>query len=555
MDSAATPASPQPERQMPAASVGGSAVSPASAQPASSTQAGSAGEIAPLSGLTLALGTVALSLATFMNVLDTSIANVSLPAIAGDLGVSPDQGTWVITSFGVANAISLPLTGWLTQRYGQVRLFVASVLLFVLASFLCALAPTLGVLIALRVVQGAVAGPMIPLSQSLLLSSFPKAKAGSALAIWGITTLVAPVVGPLLGGWITDNISWPWIFYINVPVGLAAVAVTWMIYRTRESPTRKLPIDGVGLGLLVLWVGALQIMLDKGKDLDWFGSTQIWLLAIAASVGFAVFVVWELTERHPVVDLRLFARRNFWTSSLAMSLAYGAFFGNVVLLPLWLQQYMGYTATEAGMVLAPVGVLAIVLTPIVGRTINKVDPRIFVTGAFLIFAFVMFMRADFNTSADFWTLMVPTIIQGAAVAIFFIPLVTLSLSGLSPDRIPSASGIFNFARITAGSFGTSIATTAWDHRATLHHAQLVEHLSSADAASSQALATLHASGLTPDQSYALLNRLVDQQAFMLSANDVFYVSGLLFLALIVVVWLARPARGAPQASEAAAGAH
>jgi MFS transporter, DHA2 family, multidrug resistance protein len=555
MDSAATPASPQPERQMPAASVGGSAVSPASAQPASSTQAGSAGEIAPLSGLTLALGTVALSLATFMNVLDTSIANVSLPAIAGDLGVSPDQGTWVITSFGVANAISLPLTGWLTQRYGQVRLFVASVLLFVLASFLCALAPTLGVLIALRVVQGAVAGPMIPLSQSLLLSSFPKAKAGSALAIWGITTLVAPVVGPLLGGWITDNISWPWIFYINVPVGLAAVAVTWMIYRTRESPTRKLPIDGVGLGLLVLWVGALQIMLDKGKDLDWFGSTQIWLLAIAASVGFAVFVVWELTERHPVVDLRLFARRNFWTSSLAMSLAYGAFFGNVVLLPLWLQQYMGYTATEAGMVLAPVGVLAIVLTPFVGRTINKVDPRIFVTGAFLIFAFVMFMRADFNTSADFWTLMVPTIIQGAAVAIFFIPLVTLSLSGLSPDRIPSASGIFNFARITAGSFGTSIATTAWDHRATLHHAQLVEHLSSADAASSQALATLHASGLTPDQSYALLNRLVDQQAFMLSANDVFYVSGLLFLALIVVVWLARPARGAPQASEAAAGAH
>ncbi|HXT02662.1 MAG TPA: DHA2 family efflux MFS transporter permease subunit, partial [Casimicrobiaceae bacterium] len=348
--------------------------------------------------------------ATFMNVLDTSIANVSLPAIAGDLGVSPDQGTWVITSFGVANAISLPLTGWLTQRYGQVRLFVASVLLFVLASFLCALAPTLGVLIALRVVQGAVAGPMIPLSQSLLLSSFPKAKAGSALAIWGITTLVAPVVGPLLGGWITDNISWPWIFYINVPVGLAAVAVTWMIYRTRESPTRKLPIDGVGLGLLVLWVGALQIMLDKGKDLDWFGSTQIWLLAIAASVGFAVFVVWELTERHPVVDLRLFARRNFWTSSLAMSLAYGAFFGNVVLLPLWLQQYMGYTATEAGMVLAPVGVLAIVLTPFVGRTINKVDPRIFVTGAFLIFALVLFMRADFNTSADFWTLMVPTII-------------------------------------------------------------------------------------------------------------------------------------------------
>src|SRR5690349_22390591 len=228
-------------------------------------------EPAPLTGATLALGTVALSLATFMNVLDTSIANVSLPAIAGDLGVSPDQGTWVITSFGVANAISLPLTGWLTQRYGQVHLFIGSVLLFVAASFLCALAPTLGFLIAFRVLQGAVAGPMIPLSQSLLLSSYPKAKAGSALAIWGITTLVAPVVGPLLGGWITDNISWPWIFYINGPVGLAAVGATWLIYRTRETPTLKLPIDAVRLALLVVWVGALQVMLDKGKDLDWFG--------------------------------------------------------------------------------------------------------------------------------------------------------------------------------------------------------------------------------------------------------------------------------------------
>jgi len=511
-------------------------------------------EPAPLSGATLALGTIALSLATFMNVLDTSIANVSLPAIAGDLGVSPDQGTWVITSFGVANAISLPLTGWLSQRYGQVRLFLAAVLLFVAASFLCALAPTLSLLIVFRVLQGAVAGPMIPLSQSLLLSSYPRAKAGSALAIWGIATLVAPVVGPLLGGWITDNISWPWIFYINLPVGLAAASVTWLIYHKRETPTRKLPIDAIGLGLLVLWVGALQVMLDKGKDLDWFGSPAIVGLAIAALVGFAFFLVWELTEEHPIVDLHLFARRNFWTSSLAMSLAYGAFFGNVVLLPLWLQQYMGYTATQAGMILAPVGLLAILLTPVVGRTVHKVDPRLFATGAFLIFALVLYMRSKFNTSADFWTLMVPTIIQGAAVAIFFIPLVTLSLSGLSPDRIPAASGLFNFARITAGSFGTSIATTFWDHRATLHHAQIAEQLTG-DGPARQALAGLQASGLTPDQSYALLNRLVDQQAFMLSANDVFYASALLFLVLIAVVWLARPTNGATNAKEAAASAH
>jgi len=307
--------------------------------------------------------------------------------------------------------------------------------------------------------------------------------------------------------------------------------------------------------LLVLWVGALQVMLDKGKDLDWFASTQIVVLAIAAALGLALFIVWELTEKHPVVDLRLFLRRNFWTSTLAMALAYGLFFGNVVLLPLWLQQYMGYTATEAGMLLAPVGLLAILLTPFVGRNIHKVDPRRFVTLAFAIFALVMFMRAQFNTSADFATLMLPTVIQGAAMAVFFIPLVTLSLSGLAPERIPSASGLFNFARITAGSFGTSIATTLWDHRASLHHAQLVEHMQAADPATQQAMAALQASGADPQQAYGILNRLIDQQAFMLSANDVFYVSALLFVALIGVVWLARPARTTAVAAAAASGAH
>ncbi len=508
----------------------------------------------PLTDGALVLGSIALSLATFMNVLDTSIANVSIPAISGDLAVSPDQGTWVITSFAVANAISLPLTGWLTMRYGQVRLFLASTLLFVVASFLCALAPSLAFLIVFRVIQGAVAGPMIPLSQSLLLGSFPKSKAGTALAIWGMTTLVAPVVGPVLGGWITDNISWPWIFYINIPVGLIASAATWIIYHKRETPTRRLPVDGVGLGLVILWVGSLQILLDRGKDLDWFASGQIVALAIVALVGFVLFVIWELTDRHPVVDLRLFARRNYWTSTLAMSLAYGAFFGNVVLLPLWLQQYMGYTATMAGLVLAPVGVLAILLTPFVGRTVDRVDPRIFATTAFLVFALVLWMRSLFNTQADLETLLIPTIIQGAAVAVFFIPLVNLSLSGLPQNQIPAASGLFNFARITAGAFSTSIVTTWWDRRAALHHAQLAEHITAYDPTSRQALATLQSSGLSPDQSAAALNRMIDQQAYMLSANDIFYVSAILFVLLIGVVWLARPVKGA-HATVEAGGAH
>ena len=513
-------------------------------------------ELPPLTGAPLAIGTVALSLAVFMNVLDTSIANVSIPAIAGDLGVSPDQGTWVITSFGVANAISLPLTGWLTRRFGQVKLFMSAVILFVIASFLCALAPNIGLLILFRVMQGAVAGPMIPLSQSLLLSSYPKSKSGTALGMWSITTLVAPVVGPVLGGWITDNISWPWIFYINIPVGVIAGIATWIIYRKRETPTAKIPIDKVGLGLLMIWVGAMQVLLDKGKDLDWFNSGQIVTLAIVAVVGFALFLVWELTDEHPIVDLTLFKGRNFTVSTVAMLLAYGLFFGNVVLLPLWLQQYMGYTATLAGLVLAPVGVLAVFTTPFVGRLSHKIDPRVFVTFAFVVFAIVLFMRARFNTDATIGVLLVPTLIQGLAMATFFIPLIALGLSGLPPERIPSASGLINFARITAGSFGTSITTTLWDRRATLHHAQLVEHLTQSDPVAAQALGNLNASGFGTDQSYAVMNRLVDQQAFMLSADDIFYVSGLLFLALIVLIWFARPQKGGAEgSSEAAAGAH
>ncbi len=519
--------------------------------------AGRPAELPPLTGMNLAIGTVALSLAVFMNVLDTSIANVSIPSISGDLGVSPDQGTWVITSFGVANAISVPLTGWLTRRFGQVKLFMSAVVLFVIASFLCGFAPNLELLIVFRVVQGAVAGPMIPLSQALLLSSYPKEKSGTALGAWSITSLVAPVVGPLLGGWITDNISWPWIFYINIPVGVLAGIATWIIYRKRETPTAKLPIDRIGLGLLVVWVGSMQVLLDKGKDLDWFNSSTIIALAAIAVVGFAFFLVWELTEEHPVVDLTLFKGRNFTVATVSMLLAYGLFFGNVVLLPLWLQQYMGYTATWAGLVLAPVGVLAVFATPIVGRLSNKVDPRVFVTFAFIVFAIVLFMRAHFNTNATVGVLLVPTFIQGLALATFFIPLIALSLSGLSPERIPSASGLINFARITAGSFGTSITTTVWDRRATLHHAQLVEHLTQSDPVAGQAFSNLQAGGFGTDQSYALVNRLVDQQAFMLSANDIFYVSGLLFLGLIVLVWFARPQKvgGGGGASAAAAGAH
>jgi DHA2 family multidrug resistance protein len=513
----------------------------------------------PLQGSARLWGTIALSAATFMNVLDSSIANVSLPAIAGDLGVSPNQGTWVITSFGVANAIALPLTGWLSQRFGQVRLFTISVLLFVLTSWLCGLAPNMTTLIGLRAAQGFVAGPMMPLAQALLLSSYPPALAGMAMALWAMTTLVAPVMGPLLGGWITDNAHWGWIFYINIPVGLMAAFITWTIFHKRETATRKLPIDTVGLGLLVVAVGSLQIMLDKGKELDWFHSVEVTGLGVVALIGFAFFIAWELTDEHPVVDLKLLKLRNFWTGTVSMAVAYSLFMGNLVLLPLWLQQFMGYTSTQAGMLMAPVGLFAIILSPLVGKNISKFDPRSLTTFAFAVFSLVLLLRSHFNTQADFGTIMIPTIVQGVAVAFFFIPLMSITLGGIPPERIPSASGLSSFARMVGGSFGTSIAITVWQDRAAMHHAQLAELINRGNSAATSALSGFNASGMSSEQALSQINRMIDQQAYMLAANDMFYGSAMIFLALIPMVWLSRPVRagatrGAPGA-DAAAGAH
>ena len=534
-----------PDASMPAESGGGSQARP----PAPAAHP-------PLRGATLAVGSLALSTAVFMNVLDTSIANVSIPTIAGDLGVSSSQGTWVITSFGVANAITVPLTGWLTQRFGQVRLFVLSTLLFVIASWLCGFAPSLEALVAFRVLQGVVAGPMIPLSQALMLASFPREKAGMALAIWAMTTLVAPVAGPLLGGWISDTYSWPWIFYINVPVGLLAAWLSWRIYRHRESPTRRLPIDKVGLALLVIWVGALQIMLDKGQELDWFSSPTIITLAIVSLVAFVFFLIWELTDAHPVVDIRLFTRRNFLVGVLVLSTAYAVFFANVVLLPLWLQRFMHYTATDAGWVTAPVGIFAIILTPIVGRMMTTYDPRRLVTFAFLVFAMVSFMRAGFSTQADIWTMIWPTVIQGVAMAAFFVPLTSITLSGLEPGRIPAASGLSNFARLTAGAFGTSITTTLWDDRASFHHARLAEAAVPGNPGFDQTVSTLQGLGLDASRILAYLENLIGTQAFTLSALDIFHASAVIFLLLTGLVWFARPRSASANAGAAAAsGAH
>jgi len=510
----------------------------------------------PLEGAQLVIGTIAVSLAVFMNVLDTSIANVSIPSISGDLGVSSDQGTWVITSFAVANAISVPLTGWLTDRIGQVRLFMASIVLFVISSWMCGLSPNLPFLLASRVLQGAVAGPMIPLSQTLLLASYPRAKAPMALSMWAMTTLTAPVAGPILGGWISDNISWPWIFYVNIPVGIVAALATWAIFRNRDSVIKKAPIDIVGLVLLITWVGSLQVMLDKGKDLDWFSSTTIVVLGLTAVIALAFFIVWELTDKHPVVDLSLFNLRNFTGGTVSLAVGYGLYFGNLVLLPLWLQTDIGYTATDAGLVLAPVGVFAIILSPLTGKILPRTDPRYISTASFLIFALVFWMRSRYTTGVDTFSLMLPTLIQGIGMAGFFIPLVSITLSGLPGNRIPAASGLSNFVRIMCGGIGTSIFETAWDHRSILHHAQLTERANAYNPVFDQSITQMGGVGLNQSQAYGLFNTMATQQAAQLGVNDLFYVSAGIFVALIGLIWVTRPERaGGGDASAAASAAH
>ncbi|MCC7413240.1 MAG: DHA2 family efflux MFS transporter permease subunit [Gammaproteobacteria bacterium] len=507
----------------------------------------------PLRGAALVVSTFALSLASFMQVLDTSIANVAIPTIAGDLAVAPQQGTWIITSFGVSLAIALPLTGGLARRFGEVRLFVGSVLLFTLASWGCGLADSLETLIVLRVVQGAVAGPMVPLSQSLLLSTFPPERKGQALALWAMTVVVAPIVGPVLGGVITDQMSWPWIFYINVPVGLFAAWLTWQMLGERDSVRARLPIDVVGMVLLVVWVGCLQVMLDKGHELDWFESPVIVTLAITSLVAFAYFCVWELTAEHPAVDLTLFRSRDFVVGTLAMSVGYMCFFGSIVIFPLWLQTQMGYTATWAGLAAAPIGVLSVILSPLVGRNLHRVDPRLIGSVAFFVFALASFWNAGFTTSASFGQLIVPRFIIGVGIACFFAPLTTITLTDLPPARIASASGLANFLRMLGGSFGASMSVSLWTHRESFHHSQLVEHLSPYEQVTRSVLGALGDRDFDTQTGTGLLARMVDGQAVMLATNDVFYLSGWIFLALLILVWFAhRRGRGIAPATPVAA---
>jgi DHA2 family multidrug resistance protein len=506
----------------------------------------------PLTPAQRAALTVALSLAVFMNVLDLSIANVAVPTIAGELGTSADQGTWVITSFAVSAAIGMPLTGWLGRRFGEVRLFLLCTAAFTLASFLCGLSSNLAMLIVMRTIQGVFAGPMIPLSQSLLLNNYPDDRKNLALAFLMMVTVVAPVLGPILGGWITDNWNWEWIFYINVPVGIAATVLSGALLRGRETPTAPTPVDKIGIGLLALGIGSLQVMLDRGKDLDWFGSGTIVALTLVALVALSFFVAWELTDEHPAVDLRLFARRNFTAGTVSLCLAFGAYFGNIVLLPLWLQTQMGYPATWGGLATAPIGVLPVLLVALVGPYMSRVDLRWITTASLGAFAAGSFWYAGFTTQVTFDELAWSRFAQGLGLALFFVPLMSIILSGLPPAQVASAARLANTLRTIAGSFATSLTTTWWDRREALHQTRLGESITVFNPNAQAATDQLHALGAQGASAFATLEQTIVQQAYMLATNDLFWLWGWTFFALIAVVWFARPpftAAGAHSAGE------
>ncbi|NOX14867.1 MAG: DHA2 family efflux MFS transporter permease subunit, partial [Epsilonproteobacteria bacterium] len=430
----------------------------------------------PFSTPLLAVVTIFLALATFMQVLDTTIANVSIPTIAGNLGVTPSKGTWIITAFAVSNAIAMPLTGWLAKQIGEVKLFVLSTSLFSIASLMCGLAPSYELLIAARVLQGAVAAPMMPLSQSLLLSNYPVHKKGLALAFWSMTATIGPIVGPLLGGYITDNFTWPWIFYINVPIGLLSAFIVWQMLKTRETTKTKLPIDYVGLGLLIVGIGALQIMLDNGNELDWFESANIITLCVVFVVAISFFIVWELYEKHPVIDLTLFKSRNFTIGALSLSLGYTIFLGGGVVFPLWLQTQLGYTAFWAGFASASVGIFAFLFSPIVGANMHRLNLRVLVSFSFVLFAITYYWMSNFTTQIDLFTATVPRLLMGAAMSMFFVPLTAIVLSQLDQAHTASAMGVVNFMRILGGGLGTSIAVTFWDRWGSYHHAIFSEQI-------------------------------------------------------------------------------
>lgn len=503
---------------------------------------------APLTGGMLWAAALILASANFIAVLDMTIANVSVTNIAGALGASTSQATWVITSYAVAEAITVPLTGWLASRFGAVRVFTTAMVLFGLMSALCGMSNSLGMLVVARICQGFAGGPLMPLSQTLLLRIFPAEKASAAIGLWSMTTLIAPVLGPILGGYLCDEYSWPWIFLINVPIAAGCAFMGWRLLKRYEGALLRNPIDIVGLMLLVVWVGSLQLMLDEGKNLDWFASTQIVVLACTAAIGFVAFLIWELHAEHPIVDLRVFRHRGFSVSVLTISLAFAAFFGINVLTPLWLQSYMGYTSTQAGLATAWTGVFAVFVAPLAAGLTAKVDPRRLIFGGVLLLGVVTAWRSVATTGMGFWDISLPLMVMGLGLPFFFIPTTGLAMASVDEAEMANAAGLMNFLRTLSGAFATSMVTTAWQDQTTVKHAELVG-LADAD---NSVRSMLEGTGMAADAVLQTIDGMITSEAVMLATNQIFSIVAIVFVLAASVIWLAlKPAR----ALDPAAGGH
>ncbi len=490
-------------------------------------------DLAPLKGPILMFAAFVLAMANFMAILDTTIANVSVTTIAGGLAVSPNEGTWVITSYSVAEAITVPLTGWLAMRFGPVRVFTTAIAMFGLFSALCGLAPSLPILVVCRILQGLSGGPMMPLSQTLMMRIFPPHLRGQAMGLWAMTAVVGPIAGPLLGGAILDDLSWPWIFYINVPVAIGLMFAAPRLLRRYEGEIVRQPVDYTGLGLLIVWVGALQIMLDKGEEADWFNSPMIVILAITAIIGFCAFVFWEITQAHPIVNLKLFQRRSFAIAAAVMSLTYGSFFASVVLVPLWLQSSMGYDAKWSGRIMALQGILAVIMSPIVAQVARRVDPRAIAFFGVMVIALVMLMRSSFSTDATFLNIAAPQFLLGLGMSCFFMPINMIGISNLPPQDVASGTGLLNFLRTSSGAVAVSMVTTQWSNASTIARTDIAGRIDA-----SGVMAQMQSGGQTAAQAVSTVDQLTQQQSVMLATDQTFMALGAFAAVAAFTVWLA-----------------
>jgi MFS transporter, DHA2 family, multidrug resistance protein len=499
----------------------------------------------------IALGVM---LATFMQVLDTSIANIALPHIAGSLSSTSDEATWVLTSYLVANAIILPMTGWLGNHFGRKRVFITCIGMFTFSSVLCGTAVNLPMLIAARILQGAGGGAMVPIAQAVMLESFPPQKRGIAMATFAQAVVVAPIIGPTLGGWITDNYSWRWIFYINLPVGILAIFLAaWLV----EDPpyikrNLKAGMDYVGFGLLALWLATLQVVLDKGQEADWFATGWIcWFTAVSVA-AFIGFIAWELSVEHPLVNLRILASRNFRTGLMLMTVVGLILYGTTAELPLFLQTLMGYPALQSGLAMSPRGAAAFVTTFFVGRLVGKIRLRTMLFIGFSLLSLSVFMLSEINLQVSMGSVVFPLVLNGMAMSFIFVPLTTATMSQLRQRDIGSGTGLYNLMLNIGGSVGIAFVTTMIARRAQVHQALMVGHLTPTDPAFTQRLAAAqHALGQHADpvtathQAYAAIYNLLDAQAHLWAFVDNFRVFGVMLLCCLPLIFLFKRVKHAP----------